>query len=399
MRKRSACKLVATQSIGTRRHLVGCVEFEAAMTQRARRRHVAMGTVSALQIVVIEDDRDARENLRDILELDGYSVHTAATAEEALNRQDWSAVGAIVLDRRLPDATAEELLPRLKQAAPEAAVVIVTGYADLESAIAALRLGAADYIFKPINTDALRATLVRIVERKQMQEKLRQAERLAVIGQMVAGLAHESRNALQRSQACLEMLALEVEDRPAALDLVARVQKAQDDLQRLYEKVRSYAAPISLVRDRSHLGEILDDAWAALAPIRKGRQASLHWAAGDIDLHCQVDRFAIQQVLRNILENALAACPDAVEIQVHWSPAQLGGQPALRCTVRDNGPGLGAEAKQRIFEAFYTTKTHGTGLGMAIAQRIVEAHGGRIAAGDSPSPGAEIVVTLPRGGP
>ena len=89
-----------------------------------------------------------------------------------------------------------------------------------------------------------------ITERKEEQARALQAERLAAIGEMVAGLAHESRNALQRGQACLEMLALEVQDRPRARNLAERLQKALDDLSRLYEDVRDYAAPI-LLRPRS----------------------------------------------------------------------------------------------------------------------------------------------------
>ncbi len=89
-----------------------------------------------------------------------------------------------------------------------------------------------------------------ITERKEEQARALQAERLAVIGEMVAGLAHESRNALQRGQACLEMLTLEVQDRPRARNLTERLQKALDDLSCLYEDVRDYAAPIVL-RTRS----------------------------------------------------------------------------------------------------------------------------------------------------
>jgi signal transduction histidine kinase len=112
-----------------------------------------------------------------------------------------------------------------------------------------------------------------------------------------------------------------------------------------------------------------------------------------------VDPFRLEQVFRNVFENALAACRDPVEITVSCAPASLDGQPALRVAVRDNGPGLSAEQRQRIFEPFFTTKTKGTGLGMAIARRIVEAHGGQIGVGDpvaATGRGAEIVVTLPR---
>src|SRR5262249_31868393 len=123
-----------------------------------------------------------------------------------------------------------------------------------------------------------------------------------------------------------------------------------------------------------------------------------------------------------ILENALAACRDPVQITIGCAETVLRGRPALRIVVRDNGPGLTPEQQQRIFEPFYTTKTKGTGLGMAIAKRIVEAHGGQIAvrhlaprpppsgakgAEETPRPpgertrgegglGAEIFLTIPR---
>src|SRR5438309_4583009 len=127
-----------------------------------------MDAVAPMDILVIEDDADARANLRDILELDGHRVATAGTAGEALGRDDLPGFGAVVLDRRLPDATADELLPKLTGVAPEAAVIVVTGYADLQGAIAALRQGATDYILKPLNPDALRASLGRVAERRRL---------------------------------------------------------------------------------------------------------------------------------------------------------------------------------------------------------------------------------------
>src|SRR5262249_59216932 len=140
------------------------------------------------EVVVVDDEADSRTNLSDILEMDGYRVETAATAAQVLARPDWSCLDAVVLDRKLPDGSAEELLPQLKRLAPQAAVIIVTGYADLQGAVSALRLGAADYILKPVDADELRARLGRIVERqraeqelKRAQEKLLQAERLGAI--------------------------------------------------------------------------------------------------------------------------------------------------------------------------------------------------------------------------
>jgi signal transduction histidine kinase len=354
-------------------------------------------------VLVIDDDPDTRVNVCDILELDDYRFETAGSVAETLGRNNWAEVTAIILDRRLPDGTAEELLPRLRQLAPQAAVIIVTGYADVGGAVSALRLGAADYILKPINPDELRARLERIAEHrraeaelKQAQERVLQSERLAAIGQMMTGLAHESGNALARSRACLEMLQWEVEDRPEALDLIARIQKAQDHLQQLYEEVRNYAAPLKLEREVWDLAGVWRQAWANLALLRQGRDATLLEEPAGVDLHCAVDHFRLEQVFRNIFENSLAACPDPVRVVVRCSPAEVDGHDGVRVAVQDNGPGLSPEQRQRIFDPFFTTKTKGTGLGMAIAKRIIETHGGRIAVGPATGGGAEIHITLPR---
>jgi len=478
-----------------------------------------------VDILVIEDDPDARANLCDILELDLHRVTAVGSAAEALKHAGSGRFSAIILDRRLPDAIAEQLMPKLKAADPDAAVIVVTGYSDLQGAIAALRQGATDYIMKPINPDVLRASLGRIVERKrlalakerseaafrhlveaaecmivivrpdhttvyfspfaeqltgysaeevkgrdylalllpeadrrnvadefvrviaghptrgventvvcrdgsrrwivwnarylpdyddgpailnvghditfvkQAQERALQAERLAAIGEVVAGLAHESRNALQRCQACLEMLALAVRDRPEALDLIGRLQKAQDHLHHLYEDVRSYAAPIKLDKSRCDLGMVWREAWVHLEPARNGKQATLREVSDGVDLRCAVDPFRLEQVFRNVLDNALAAGAPRVAIEVRAEAAELDGQPALQIAVRDDGPGIASEQRMKVFDPFYTTKAKGTGLGLAIAKRIVEAHGGQIALGDADGSGAVFKITLPRGAP
>lgn len=235
-----------------------------------------------------------------------------------------------------------------------------------------------------------------ITSLKHAREKTLQGERLAGIGQMITGLAHESGNALARSRACLEMLALEVEDRPEAMQLIQRIEKAQDHLQRLYEEVRNYAAPTVLQREVSNLASVWRQAWNNLSVQRQGRQANLLAETDNLDLHLPIDPFRLEQVFRNIMENALAACPDPVEIRVECAETTWNNSPAVRISIRDNGPGLTSEQRKRIFEPFYTTKTKGTGLGMAIAKRILEAHGGAIDVGPETGNGAEILLILPR---
>jgi signal transduction histidine kinase len=308
----------------------------------------------------------------------------------------------VLADVMMPRRDGLSLCKQIK-ASPETAsipVVLVTALVQREALLKGWEAGADEYLFKPFHPKELvtrvRSILAGAHERKHAAEKLRQSERLAAIGQMVAGLAHESRNALQQTQACLELLTLKLKDRPEVLQLVMDIQKAQDHLHHLYEEVRGYAAPIKLRREWSDLAALLGDTWARLGPMRKHRQAHLELEDDGLDLHCDVDQLAIGQVFRNVLENALCASPDPVRVHAHWAEVDLGGQAALQVSLRDNGPGLTAEAKQKIFEPFFTTKTQGTGLGMAIAKRIVEAHGGRIAVGSATGQGAEILITLPR---
>jgi PAS domain S-box-containing protein len=234
----------------------------------------------------------------------------------------------------------------------------------------------------------------RTAELQVAQRRSLQGERLAAIGQMMTGLAHESRNALQRSQACLTVLSLRLEGRPQEQELLARIQCAQDDLHRLYEEVREYAVPRPLDRRLCHLSEVWREAWRDLAPLREAKNAELREDLVGVDDLLLADPFQLKQVFRNLLENALVAGGALPRIEIRCRRAELDGQDAVRLTVRDNGPGFASEQMPRLFEPFYTTKVHGTGLGLAICKRIIEAHGGRIEVGTGP--GAEIIILLPR---
>lgn len=373
------------------------------MTSFAAAAGASAGVAYEPAILVVDDDAVTRRSVRRILSLDSYRVDEAAIAAEmlaAVQRMDYTA---ILLDRHLPDATAEEILPRFRELAPDSAVLVVTGFADLESSIAAIRAGAADYLLKPVQPETLRARIRHFAELRRArddlesaQRRLVQSERLAAIGQMVTGLAHESRNALQRAQACLDMLELDLSDRPDLLDLTARTRRALVELHRLYEEVRSYAAPIHLERQPCDLRGLWREAWEEVREAYPEKNVSLREVECDgLDIKVPVDRHRIEQVLRNVFDNALAVSPEGGEVTIRCSEDALGGSPALRLTIADEGPGLTPEQERQIFESFFTTKTQGTGLGMAITRRIVEAHGGTISAGNGPVRGAEIAITLP----
>jgi len=472
-----------------------------------------------LDILVVEDDLDASDNLCDILELHGHRVWTAATAADALARPDLASISVILLDWNLPDASAPELLAELDAAAPDAEIIIITGHGEFEIAVAALREGASDYLLKPINPQALAVSCQRVAlrrrlarEKRQSDEMFRhlvetapclivilrpdcsvvyfsayaadhtgysaeealgqnfceliqldadpsvfadglqrilagdlmrgyetsihcrdgsrrwvvwngrkldefegapaalvvgqditdhrrtvaqlvQSERLAAIGEAMTGLIHESRNALQRSQAALELLALRIKDRPEALKFLNRIQVAQEDLHQLYEEVRQYAAPIRLQTEACHPSDVFAEAWNLTESERAGRDVRLVCSHGPLGVVCRLDRFAVRRVFCNILENSLDACQDPVEIRYDLKQLRDGDNLQVQLSIRDNGPGLTDEQRRRIFEPFFTTKTQGTGLGMTLCQRIVEAHGGTLRLGSGA--GTEIVVTFP----
>jgi two-component system, LuxR family, sensor kinase FixL len=123
-------------------------------------------------VLIIEDDRGNRESLRRILKLDGYRVDAAECFADAFARENWADYFAVLLDRKLPDGTADEWLPRLREQAPEAGLIIITAFVDLDGAIAAIRHGAHDYLIKPIDGDDVRTRLRRLAEHRATKDAL-----------------------------------------------------------------------------------------------------------------------------------------------------------------------------------------------------------------------------------
>jgi sigma-B regulation protein RsbU (phosphoserine phosphatase) len=136
-------------------------------------------------ILAVEDEQDALENLRDILELDGYCVTGVGTLKEANQLHPWSEFSIILLDRKLPDGISDAILPQIHETAPHAGVIVITAFADLNGTITAIRSGAADYLLKPVNPDLLRAAIARVLKMREMEDRAHQAERLTAIGDLL----------------------------------------------------------------------------------------------------------------------------------------------------------------------------------------------------------------------
>ncbi|QDT02125.1 Sensor protein FixL [Rubripirellula lacrimiformis] len=228
-------------------------------------------------------------------------------------------------------------------------------------------------------------------------EKRIQGERLAAVLQMVSGLAHESRNALQRAQSCLDLLQLDLVGKSDLLDLTDRIGDALKDIHRNYEEVKNYAAPITLVRTTVDLGQICQDAFAELIESLGTDVPRLAVQSNNRCQDVKLDADRIRSVLRHLLENAIQASPADSVIEFEFDCTGTSDEGELQIRVRDHGEGLTAEVETRMFEPFFTTKTKGTGLGLAVCRRIVEAHRGSIQAVNHCGGGTQVTIRIPRG--
>ncbi len=234
-----------------------------------------------------------------------------------------------------------------------------------------------------------------ITDLVEAQRRDVQQERLAAIGQTMAGLAHESRNAFQRSQAALETLGLELDDKPDALLLVERIQRANDHLLHLYQEVLQFAKPVRLDLRTCQLVDVATTTCQHIVQAGHCLSEKLQIIEAAKVPAVTLDPYAVEQIMRNLIENALAVVPDGDQVLICISPTWQGGVPAVRVEVRDTGPGIAEEYRNRIFEPFFSTRSRGTGLGLPIARRLAEAHGGTLRLESSPL-GTTAVLELPQ---
>lgn len=229
------------------------------------------------------------------------------------------------------------------------------------------------------------------------QQRSLASERLAAIGETMTALAHESRNALQRIQSCLTLLQLRA-DSGEMQELIDDMQDAQDQLQRLYEEVNNFAAPIALSPEPVDLKGVLERTWEELELTWNGKR--LQFSCVDhAGVRVSVDRARISQVFRNLLENAIDASEPGGEIRAELKRAQpADAEPVIAVAIEDAGSGIGPDAMERVFDLLYTTKRGGTGMGLAIARRIVNEHGGTIELDSKPGEGTTVTVRLPLDG-
>ncbi|MFU2488442.1 sensor histidine kinase [Thauera sp. WH-1] len=238
-----------------------------------------------------------------------------------------------------------------------------------------------------------------ITDTYRMRLTAERNERLAAMGEMVAGLAHQLRTPLAAALLYTGNL------RQPELDPLQRVSVAERALERLRYLERLirdmllFARGDSAGRQRFRVCELVAELAHTLEPLARARQVAFGTVCSCDALELVGDRKALGGALTNLLENAIQACEAGGRVACEVAPlaaAESGiGLAAVRFAVRDSGRGIAPDVQARLFEPFFTTRAEGTGLGLAIARGVARAHGGDIALRSAPGEGAEFMLTLP----
>jgi signal transduction histidine kinase len=237
-----------------------------------------------------------------------------------------------------------------------------------------------------------------ITMHKQQEEQLIMTDRLASIGELVSGIAHELNNPLTSVIGFAQLLK-ETDVSPEAKEDLDIISKEAERAANIVKNLLTFARKHEPVKQRSHVNNIIEDVIKLRAYEQKVSNITLRKRLARNLPEIMADYFQMQQVFLNIIVNAEAAMLEAHKKgTLTISTRKIDG--TIRITFTDNGPGIPKENLNRIFNPFFTTKEvgKGTGLGLSICHGIVNAHDGKIYARSKPGSGATFVVELPVNG-
>lgn len=231
-----------------------------------------------------------------------------------------------------------------------------------------------------------------VTEIVRLKDAVERAERLATVGRLAAGLAHEVRNPLASMCASIEVLRQTLNPPDPMKRLMSNVVKEADRLNGLITDFLAFARPREPERRRTDLSTVVAGVVEVLHHDQLFQPCKLELAL-EPGLFAAIDADQIRQVVWNVAKNAAEAMRTSSNAVLSIQTKRRGDRVEL--IVRDTGPGIATEDLPRLFVPFYTTKEGGSGLGLAITHAIVEAHGGRVLFESKPGVGTEVTVSLP----
>ncbi len=372
-----------------------------------------------LRVLLVEDNpTDAllvREALAEIPSV-AFVVIQVERLAEGLKHLTETGGDVVLLDLGLPDSQGLETLLAMREAVPHVPIVVLTGLADEGLGIGAVQHGAQDYLVKGQVDGQLLVRAIRYaIERQRAEVVLRATqERLAALGRLAAGIAHELNNPLSRLLLEVGLLKEDLaEGQLSAAELLSQyipsLEAAAGRMQRIMHGLSTYAKPPLPDPTLLRLDELLAATRELVAyAARQNRVTVVVDTPAPLPLVVG-DRSQLMQVLLNLATNALEAMAEtggqltlSARLQADGARGQEGDVPLMAPTavvivnIADTGPGIPPEQLPLIWEPFYTTKAEGTGLGLAIVRALVrEQPGATIAIESRPGHGTTVTLTLP----
>jgi len=230
-----------------------------------------------------------------------------------------------------------------------------------------------------------------LTEIKELENRLRTSEKLALLGQLSAGLAHELRNPLSAISGAVEVLGEEIKPTEENFRLIEVATQEVERLNLLVEDYLLLTVPIQKIPTpvdiSSNIGEIVESFMKTVR--KKGLEIVTDLQK---EIYVQADSYRLKQAIWNLLLNSMQAMPNGGEIKIQ----SYCEDENIRVKISDNGCGIDEKIMSRIFEPFFTTKKVGTGLGLAIVQKVIEGYNGKIDVISSEGRGTTFVMTLPK---
>lgn len=380
------------------------------------------------RVVVVDDEPAILELLVEVLQPVG-EVRAFSTGRSALAHMEAEGVDVLLTDKNLPDLGGLELLGHAQRIQPDAEVILITGYASLDTALEAMAGGAFDYIVKPpksifdvrrkveqaLHKQRITRENVRLVddlrrknrdleealdEVRRVQAELVQSEKLAGIGTLAAGIAHEVSSPLMGVLGLAEAI-LDEEDPEVVRGHAAEIVTHARSIQEIVVHLSGYARDARREYETAAvLGHAVGDA-VRLVERSLGLPAGAVRVDVPAELRVSAKAGELQQIFVNLVKNGVEATREhhgSAEGHVWVEARALDDHVEIR--VGDDGPGIPEAHQRSIFDPFFTTKPpgKGTGLGLNIVWRLVTRYRGTITAEDAAAGGTVFVLRFPRPG-